>query len=469
MNRDNESVDVVVVGGGIAGLATAWRLRQLEPLLRVVLLEALPRTGGKIRTERVQHEEGDFLLEAGPDAFLAQKPWARQLAEEIGLAGELVQINASSHPVSVLKGGRPISLPAGVSLVAPTDTQAFIGSPLLSWRGKARVAGDLVLPRRKGDADESLAEFVRRRLGQEALDWIAEPLMAGIYNASPEELSLQATFPQFGALEQKHRSLIRGLRASRPTHHGPPPPPFLTFQNGMQTLTDRLADQLQPWIRPGVEVTAVRPQSGGFLVVTKQLPLISTQHVVLSLPAAGAADLVDCFAVNAADMLRRIRSSSSGNVTMAYRTEAILQPLPGYGLVVPRQEGGPFNAVTVISRKFPGRAPEGWTLLRLFFGGARSSDTMTMNDSDLLPMAAGFLRCLMGINEPPAFSRVVRWQSGSPIYEVGHLHLVATIEKALPAGIWMVGNSYRGVGIPDIVRTANETVDRLLAGWSSTS
>ncbi len=207
-----EHVDVAIIGGGIAGLTAAYRLVSQAPSLRIALYEASDRLGGKIMTEHVDQPDGRFLVEAGPDAFLAQKPWARELIEELCLSGQLVPINSLDRPVAILKNGKPIDLPDGIPLIAPTRLAPFLRSPLLGWGGKARTMLEPVIPARTEDSDESLGSFVRRRLGSEALDWIAEPLAAGVYNADPDRLSMLATFPGFHDLERKHGSVIHGLR-----------------------------------------------------------------------------------------------------------------------------------------------------------------------------------------------------------------------------------------------------------------
>ncbi|MEA2595193.1 MAG: protoporphyrinogen/coproporphyrinogen oxidase [Thermomicrobiales bacterium] len=464
MTTPAEQVDVAIVGGGIAGLCAAYRLRERAPELSCVLLEASVRLGGKVLTETIELESGRFVVEAGPDAFLAQKPWARQLAEELGLADQIIPINAVPQPVSVLKRGRPVALPAGVSLLAPTRTWPFLRSPLLSPQGKARVALDLVLPATGGNADESLAEFVRRRLGVEALDWIAEPLMAGIYNAEPEQLSLLATFPTFRQLERDHRSLIRGSRATARGMQGKPKgPAFLSLRGGMQELTDALVAKTAGMARCHTPVERVtRRAEGAFALLFADRPPIVAQALLMTVPAAEAARLLEPMALQATRELTGLRTVGAGAMTLAYRTKEVKRPLPGYGLVVPRRERRPINAITVASRKFDGRAPEGWELLRVFFGGARSPETMLLDEERLIAVVGAQLREILGIEAQPAFHRVYRWSSGSPQYDVGHLGRVAAIEDALPPGLSIAGGAYHGVGIPDIVRSMAATVDRII-------
>jgi oxygen-dependent protoporphyrinogen oxidase len=456
-------IDVAIVGGGFAGLCVAHRLRQRAPQLRCLLFDASDRLGGKVLTETIELDDGRFVVEAGPDAFLAQKPWARMLAEELGLATRLIPINSVPQPVGILKRGRIVALPEGVSLLAPTKIWPFLRSPLLSLRGKAVVALDLGLPADAGDDDESLAAFVRRRLGREALDWIAEPLMAGIYNADPERLSLLATFPNFRAIEREHGSVIRGLRiAARATRGKTRGPAFLSLRGGMQELTDALVTGAGDVARCGVRVERVcRTDDGTYALTLADHPAVVARNLVLAVPATEAARLVEPLAAATARALAGLRTVGAGSMTLAYRIGDIAHPLPGYGVVVPQRERRPINAITVASRKFDGRAPAGWELLRVFFGGARSPESMALAEDRLLATVRDQLRDLLGIDAPPAFHRAYRWAAGSPQYDIGHLDRIAAIEAGLPPGAFVTGSAYRGVGLPDLVQAAFSVADRI--------
>lgn len=463
--RQRDSVDVAIIGGGIAGLTVAYRLVQQSRGLRVVLVEASERLGGKILTETVDTQDGRFIVEGGPDAFLVQKPWAKALVEELGLGERLVPINMVAAPVSILKGGRPVSMPAGVSLLAPTRYGLFLRSPLLSTGGKARVLRELQIPASTETADESIAAFVARRFGPEAIDWLAEPLLAGIYNAEPERMSLLATFPQFRALERDHGSLIRGLRAAaKATADKPRSPAFLTLRGGMQELTDILAARVSGVTRLNTRIDRLaQGPTGGYRLGCEGGQTIEARTVVVTLPAIDAARLLDEVAPTSASELARLRTVGAGSISLAYRADQITRPLKGYGLVIPRREGRPINAITVASVKFDGRAPEGWSLLRVFFGGARSAETMFYKEDRLLSVVQDQLQDLLGIGAAPTFHRLYRWKTGSPQYDVGHLDRIATIEAHLPAGLLVAGGTYHGVGLPDIVRTATAVAERVAA------
>lgn len=464
-SHDAEQIDVAIIGGGIAGLTIAYRLRQRSPHLRVALLEASDRCGGKILSETVETDDGRFIVEGGPDAFLAQKPWAKTLVEELGIGERLIPVNSVSAPVSILKTGRLVALPAGVSLLAPTRFGPFLRSPLLSKSGKVRVLREMGIPASLDNGDESVAAFVTRRLGSEAVDWLAEPLLAGIYNAEPERMSLLATFPQFRTLEKEHGSLINGLRsAARAARDKPRGPVFLSLRGGMQELTDTLTAQIGAIIRSNTTVQHLeRLPSGHYRLRRDRGQAIIARSVVVTLPAIDSARLLQSVAPAAANELARLRTVGAGSISLAYRNDDIKRPLPGYGLVIPRRENRPINAITVTSAKFAGRAPEGWTLMRVFFGGARSAESMFYNDDRLLKVVREQLHDLLGIEAEPAFHRLYRWRTGSPQYDVGHLLRIAAIESALPDGLLLAGGTYHGVGIPDIVRTATEIAERIAA------
>lgn len=471
MTDPPEQVDVAIVGGGIAGLSLAHRLRADAPLLRVALLEAGDRLGGKVATERVETRDGRFIVEQGPDAFLTQKPWAMDLARELGLDDRIVPIATVPHPASVLKRGAPHRLPQGVSLLAPTRFGPFLRSSLLSPLGRARALADLAVPRPDDEEDESLADFVRRRLGREALDWIAEPLMAGIYNADSERMGMAATFPAMQRLEHVHGSLIRGLRAARRRTVGTTPSPvFVSFQMGMQELTDALSRRVADVSRLDTPVgTIAGPTDGEFRIDMWNAPPLTARAVVLAIPAERAARLADSICAAAAATLRELRAVSAGAISLAVRSDRVGRPLPGYGLIVPRVERRPFNALTVASRKFPGRAPAGWTLLRLFFGGARSPETADLDDADLTESMRRQLHDLLGIAADPEFVRIARWPGGSPQYDVGHLERLRRIRTALPPGLFVAGGSFGGVGIPDIVHETQMLAARLISESTRTA
>jgi oxygen-dependent protoporphyrinogen oxidase len=481
---------VAVIGGGIAGLATAWYLRTLAAAagrpLSVTLFEASHRCGGKVLTEIVEREEGTFVVEGGPDSFLnGQKPWAAQLATELGLAERLIGTNDAARKVFVLNRGKPVPLPDGVFLLVPTRFWPFVSSPLISPWGKLRMGMDLVLPARRDDGDETMADFVRRRLGSEALDKIAEPLLAGIYSAEAERQSIMATFPRFRELERRHGSLTRGMLAGRrrPTlaaapaaedavaatgsaGHPIPQTIFLSFRRGTAELTDELAARLATDMRLGTRVAGLAASGSGYLLTLDGAgggEVRQADAVVAAVPAPVSAGLLRGIAPDPAAELGTIRYVDTGVISLAYRA-ADVDARYGFGVLVPRSEGRPINAVTLSSTKFDGRAAAGHLLLRVFFGGSRSPRSMELGDEELLTMVRAQLRELLGVVEPPLFHRINRWLQANPQYDVGHLVLVERVQRGLPAGVYVTGSPYLGVGLPDCVHQAKLVAQRVLDG-----
>lgn len=467
---------IVIVGGGISGLSAAWYLQQQGRRdgldVRYTVLESSDRWGGKILTEQVDGiADSAFVVEAGPDSFLTQKPWALQLAQELGLAERLLGTNDRLRNVYVLHRGKPVVLPDGVLLIVPTKFMPFALSPLISPLGKLRMGLDLLIPAKRDDADETLAEFVRRRLGAEALDKIAEPLMSGIYNAEADKQSILATFPRFRQLERAHGSLIRGMLASRRERalvssagSGPARTSmFMSLKGGTQELVDALVNRLTGEMRLRTRVAAIDLMAeGGYRVTTDNSEPLDADAILLTTPAYVAADLLHRVSPRVAKKLATIRYVSTGTISMAFRAADVARPLHGFGLVVPKSERRPINAITISSTKFDHRAPEGYVLLRVFFGGSRSPETMAYDDDRLLSVVRQELRDILGIEAAPLFRRIYRWHRANPQYDVNHLVLIAEIEAALPSGLYVTGSAFRGVGLPDCVHQAQQTVTRLL-------
>jgi oxygen-dependent protoporphyrinogen oxidase len=460
---------VVVVGGGIAGLAAAHRLVELardgaRPL-DLVLVEAEGRLGGTIRTERAD----GFLLEAGPDSFISEKPWALALAERIGLGPRLRGTDDRFRRTYVVRGGRLRPLPEGFLLLAPTRAWPVLASDVFSWRGKLRLGLDLLLPRRSAAGDESLGSFVRRRLGREALERVAQPLVGGIYTADPDHLSLEATMPRFLALEREHRSLILGLRRTARAGEavgasGARWSLFVTFAGGMEELVTALAARLPAGaVRLGTPAAAIALAQDGWRVRRRDGAPLHADGVVLAGPAPQMAALVSAVDPPLAGLLDGIAYASSATVALAYPRAAIRHPLDGFGFVVPRVEGRATLACTFSSVKYPGRAPDEFALLRVFVGGALQAGLLAQEDRTLLRLAHDDVAALLGITGEPVLSRVWRHPGTMPQYEVGHLDRIAAIESRLEAlpGLALAGGAYRGVGIADCVRSGEAAAERL--------
>lgn len=473
MNTDGASASapvVAIVGGGIAGLSAAWYLQQHG--VNYTLFEESGRWGGHVLTERVTTPDGDYVVEAGPDSFITQKPWGIQLARELGLEDRLLGTNDQMRKVYVLNKGKPTPMPDGVLLIVPTRFLPFALSPLISPLGKLRMGLDLVLPARRDGQDETLADFIRRRLGSEALDKIAEPLLSGIYNSEAEKQSLLATFPRFRELEMKYGSLTRGMLASRRNsaaangNEQKPLSTFMSLAGGTAELTDALAAQLTGDLRLQTGILRLeRGQQDGYRLTTTTGEVVDAGAVILAVPAFAAGKLVAEVASDVARHLADIRYVSTGTVSLAYHMTDIRRPLAGFGLVVPSSERRPINAITWSSLKFDRRAPDGHALLRVFFGGSRSPQSMDLDDKTLLAFVQAQLRELMGIETAPLFHRIYRWRLSNAQYDVGHLDRVAAIEAALPTGLYVTGSAFRGVGLPDCIKQSQDTAERVAAYW----
>jgi len=476
-NRSRAEHHVVIIGGGISGLSAAWYVQQSQPGIRYTVLEASDRWGGKVRTEQIDGvAESPFIVEGGPDSFLTQKPWALQLARDLGLGTHLLGTNDQVRNTYVLQRGKPVILPDGVMMIVPTKLIPFALTPLISPLGKLRMGLDLFIPRKKDDQDETLAEFVTRRLGNEALDKIAEPLMSGIYNAEADRQSILATFPRFRQLEKTHGSLIRGMLASRrqrntasgqnqsaPSGQAPKLSAFMSLQGGTQELIQALISRLTGDLRLNARITALEATPDGrYRISTEDGQKIDCDALVVTVPAYTAADLLDSIAPSAAENLRSVRYVSTGTISLGFRAEAITRPLHGFGLVVPKSERRPINAITISSTKFDHRAPQGHVLLRVFFGGSRSPETMSYDDERLLHVVRQELQAILGIQTAPLFHRIFRWDRANPQYDVDHLALVEQIERSLPHGLYVTGSAFRGVGMPDCVYQSQQTVTRLV-------
>ncbi|HEV8428786.1 MAG TPA: protoporphyrinogen oxidase [Pyrinomonadaceae bacterium] len=455
---------IVVVGGGITGLAAAHRLHEINQSINVTLLEASARLGGTIQTD---YRDG-FLLERGPDSFISEKPEALALAKRLGLESQLIETNETHRRSFIVRNGRLRTVPEGFQLLAPSRLWPFITSDIFSLAGKARMAADLFLPRKStnGVSDESLASFVRRRLGEEALARMAQPMVGGIYTADPETLSLRATLPRFLDMEQQHRSLILAMlrqgRTQTTGTSGARYSLFLSFDKGMQVLVDALA-HVKAVIRLNTRVETLKRGDSGWTITTNTGEQFQADAVCLALPAHTAASLLSDTNTQLAQKLNAITYASTATINFGYRRSAIKHPLNGFGFVVPFIEKSSLIACTFTSVKFSGRAPEDYVLLRAFAGGALQPEIFALDEATLSARVETDLRELLGINEDPLFVEVAKWGRSMPQYEVGHLDRVNEIEKLvreLP-GFALAGNSYRGAGIPDCIRSGEAAAENL--------
>jgi protoporphyrinogen/coproporphyrinogen III oxidase len=453
---------IAIIGGGISGLSAAWFAQKRG--LEYVVLEASERWGGKLQTEKID----DFVVEGGADSFLATKPWAAALAKELGLGERLLGTNDKLRTIYVLHNGQPVALPDGMQLIVPTKFWPFLKSPLLSLSGKLRMGMDWLIPPRTDSTDETIGSFVRRRFGQEALERLGEPLLSGIYSGESERQSLLATFPRYRELETEFGSLIRGTLAQKAKQaqankSGKRPAMFQSFPGGTQELVDALVAKLTGELRLDTSVNRLLPlpTSAGYQLALSDGTLITASQVIVTTPASVAARLLQPFAPRVAEQLDLIRAVSTGTLSLGFRTEDIKRPLNGFGMVIPLREKRPINALTISSIKFPSRAPDGHALVRVFFGGSRTPETLEKTDAEILVMAKAQLLDILGITAEPLFHRIFRWHNANPQYDAGHLDRVDVLEKSLPANLYLTGCAYRGVGIPDCIHQAEQVVERL--------
>jgi oxygen-dependent protoporphyrinogen oxidase len=457
---------VVVIGGGISGLAAAHRLAELDSSLQVTLLEASSRLGGTLHTD----ERDGFLLERGPDSFISEKPEAVALAKRLGLESRLIETNPEHRRSFIVRNGRLRPVPEGFQLLAPSRIWPFLTTDIFSVMGKARMAADLILPRRtaNGVADESLASFVRRRLGREALERMAQPMVGGIYTADPETLSLRATLPRFLDMERDSRSLILAmLRKSRSekSASGARYSLFLSFDRGMEVFVGALGNCE---VRLNTKVVAIERERGWKIRTDKEEPIYA-DAICLAVPAYVAAQLLTNINQTLATELHAIKYASTATINLAYRREAINHPLDGFGFVVPYVEKRSLIACTFSNVKFPGRAPQDQVLLRAFVGGALQPEMFALDETEMLGRVEKDLRELLGITGEPLFAEVSKWERSMPQYEVGHLDRVASIEAGLAQlpNLQLAGNAYRGAGIPDCIRSGETAAEKLINSLAS--
>jgi len=476
---------VAVIGGGISGLSTAFALHERAEAsgipIRCTVVDAAPDWGGKIVTHRV----GDLVTEAGPDSFLSQKPAGLELCDKLGLTDQLIDTNETGKRACVFSHGRLHELPEGLVVIVPSQLGPFLRSGLLSWTGLARMGMDLVLPVKRSQEDESLADFFRRRVGRQAFERMLEPLMAGIYAGDAEQMSVRATFPRFVELEQQYGSVIRGMMTARQTsspakHSGRNRTMFVSLKNGLSELVAALVHRLTDQgvtLRGGCVVDALRVRShqpGRWMydVILNDGSALSVDSLVLATPAYVSAELVRPLTPIAGGLLEMIPYASTATIAMAYPRAAISGAAEGFGFVVPRAEGRDLIAATWTSLKWPHRAPPDQLLVRCYVGGVGRETILQLDDQALVARVKAELATICGVTAEPEFVEVNRWMNAMPQYTLGHLERLNRIEAALSryGGLILTGAGYRGVGIPDCIRdgaVAAERVVRYLSGERS--
>lgn len=481
MNHAPLKTTVAIIGAGITGLSAAFHLqahgRAKGIAVEFLVLEKARRLGGTILTESVE----DFIVEGGPDCFISEKVAAIKLCHKLGIQDELLHTNEALRRTFILWRGRLHELPEGFMLLAPTNIASFLKNSLISPWGKLRMALDLVIPAKTSDQEESLGQFVRRRLGREVLEKIAEPLIAGIHAGDAEAMSLKSTFPRFIELETHHRSLILGMMKRRKqylarkkgkdsaSHYTM----FMSLKRGLGALIDTVAAALPPEaIRTGCEVGALEPLAapGGpagkerYRLRLTDGSMVEAHTVIVATPSYLAAHLVAPLNSKLSQDLLSVPYVSTATVSLAYDQQEIAHPLNGFGFVVPRAEKRRIMASTWSSVKFSHRAPQGRVLLRCFVGGAQNEGLCSLGDEEMVLMVRKELSEIMSIKAVPLFSRVFRWEKSLPQYTLGHEEKVNKITEGLSPlpGLFLAGGAYRGVGLSDCIRSGEDAALRAL-------
>ncbi|MCX5797724.1 MAG: protoporphyrinogen oxidase [Elusimicrobia bacterium] len=451
---------VAVLGAGLTGLSAAYELRhrgggrQQPP--EVVVFEAAPRAGGKILTETNDH----VLYESGPDSFSTAKPQVMELIRELGLGSELLHIDPRHRRLLILAAGRLRPLPEGMGQVMPACWWPFLFSDLLSWKAKLRLLAEPLIPAEDGESDESLSAFFGRRLGPEAVDRLVDPILAGACQGDPARLSLRSTFPQFADVERRGGLLRhcwggRSRRSAVETHAALP----VTLRGGLALLPEALARRLPSGsLRLGAAVARLSRRNGGWEVRTAAGPE-AFDAVIAALPAPALAPVLDALDPELAGVLREIPYGAAAVVTLAYDRKGFSYPLGAAGLIVPRSEGRRLASAAFTSSKFPGRAPEDLILLRGLLGGAEAIG------EDASRTARAELRDILGLGDAhPRWTRVARWPAAHPQYTIGHALRVRRLESCLQSfpGLILAGESYRGAGLPDCVRSGRLAAAKVL-------
>ena len=472
---------IAIIGGGISGLAAAFALEEYRRAgadLDYVLYESSTHLGGVLRTE---HIDG-CVVEAGPDSFITEKPWAADLCRAVGLSDQLIGSNDADRKTYILTKGRLVEMPDGLMFMVPTRILPTGLSPLFSWKTKLRMTRELFhRPRaivdQEDDHDESVAAFVERHYGAEMVDRLADPLLSGIYGGEAANLSVRAVLPRFVEMERTRGSLGRAMLAARKNarkkmsagKRQPTPPLFTSLKKGMQHLAETVVSRLTPSaLLTSAPVHALQREANSW-VVSAGLQSDQFDSVIVALPAAATAQVLRMASSELSAELAAIQYSSSITVGLGYGP-AVRQSLPpGFGFLVPRSEGKRLLAATFVHNKFPYRVPQDRTLLRCFFAGKNAEDVWTLGDEQIIGIVRNELQQILGpqitgLRADPLFARVYKWKSAMAQYGVGHLDRLERIERLrrqLP-GIALAGNAYRGIGVPDCIRSGSDAAKQVV-------
>ncbi len=456
---------VAIVGGGITGLAAAFYLHRDEnDTVDFTLFEQSTRLGGKIQT--VYHD--GFVVERGPDSFVARKRSASKLVTDIGLETELVRNHAGQ--AYVLNNDRLYPIPGGSIMGIPTEVTPFVKTNLFSLLGKVRAAYDLILPRRsRENEDQSLGHFFRRRLGNEVVENLIEPLLSGIYSSDIDRLSLMATFPQFYEVEREHRSLMLGMKKTTPSPQKrskdeKKPSAFLTLSNGLESLVKKIEEFLPPEsIQKNRGVEKIIKHKDRYDVYVANGEKQTFDAVIITSPHAVIKQILRHYTIS--DMLKNYSSTSVANVAMAFDVDKVKLSQDGTGFVVSRNANYTITACTWTHHKWPHTTPEGKVLLRAYVGRPGQSEIVEASDEDIIDVVLQDLNKVMFIEGRPDFHVVTRWREAMPQYTVGHKFRIEALKSQVQAelpGVFLAGSSFEGVGIPDCIDQGIEALNQTL-------
>ena len=458
---------IAIIGGGISGLSAAFSLekrRQAGASLEYALFESSPRLGGVLVTERMD----GCLVEAGPDSFLTEKPWASDLCRGVGLGEQLIGSNDADRITYILTNGKLVGIPDGLMFMVPTKITPTMLSPLFSARTKLQMAREWFHPPRKADADETVASFVERHYGSEMVDRLADPLLSGVYGGEASQLSVRAVLPRFAEMEATYGSLGRAMLAARKkmghASKVPTRPLFTSLKNGMQQMVDAIVSRLPASaLNANTPVQRVQQENGSW-VISAGYASDEFDAVIMAIPARAAAELLSTTNESLASELRGIQYTSSVTVNLGYDRSVRASLPPGFGFIVPRSEGRRMLAATFVHNKFSRRAPDDRALLRCFIGGARNEQVLEAPDEEIIGIVRKELGQIIKLTADPLFTRVYRWRNAMAQYGVGHLERLQRIDGLLQSlpGLALAGNGYRGIGVPDCVRSGSEAASKAL-------
>jgi oxygen-dependent protoporphyrinogen oxidase len=447
------SKHIVIIGGGITGLSAAWELQQ-RGHTNYTILEQEARWGGKVITTRIPGQDGSsFIIDGGPESFITRKPEVWELAHELGIQDQIADPGSETSHMFVLTQGKPLPVPLNPLL--------FITSPIMSTRGKLRMMAEPFIPPRRDGQDESLASYVTRRLGREALDQFIGPVLAGIYNTDPERQSILTTSPIMREMESEYGSLVKAVigraRKAHKKSNSTAKPRFITFRNGAEGLVTTLTTQLAGQLRLNAAVHRLSRKNGGtgYQVGLANGEILTADALILATPANITAQFMQDLSAEIAQELAAIRHENIGTATLIFRSDDVKTKVRIHGLMAPRRERRSIDAITFTSLKMPVRAPAGYTMIRVFFGG--SYPPMVLQDDDQLQqIILEELKQLLGIQAQPVQMVAYRWPHSFPQADVGHLDRLDALLTKLPQGIYLAGSSYRGIGVPDCIRQGRD-------------